>query len=48
MTLTDDEQREMREVDVRARQILDRVESLPPEHLTKLHGALRGLKGSRP
>jgi hydrogenase maturation protease len=46
MTLTPDEQREMRGVDVRARQILDRVESLPPEHLMKLHGAVRGLKGS--
>jgi hydrogenase maturation protease len=47
MTLTPDEQREMRDVDVRARQILDRVENLPPEHLMKLHGAVRGLKSSR-
>ena len=47
MTLTPDEQREMRDVDIRARQILDRVENLPPEHLMKLHGAVRGLKKSR-
>ncbi|MEW6126065.1 MAG: hypothetical protein AB1757_03295 [Acidobacteriota bacterium] len=41
MTLTDEEKREMRAVDERARKILDRVESLPPEQLMKLHGALR-------
>lgn len=46
MTLTPEEQQEMRGVDVRASQILDRVENLPPEHLMKLHGAVRGLKGS--
>ncbi len=41
MTMTDDEKNEMRHIDERARQILDRTESLPPEHLLKLHGVLR-------
>jgi hypothetical protein len=44
MTLTDDEKREMRSVDARARQILERTESLPAEQLMKLHGAMRGLR----
>ncbi len=44
MTLTDEEKREMRSVDARARQILERTETLPPEQLMKLHGALRGLR----
>jgi hydrogenase maturation protease len=41
MTLTDDEKREMRESDHRARQILDRTESLPAEQFMKLHGVVR-------
>jgi hypothetical protein len=41
MTLTDDEKKELRGGDNRARDILDRIESLPAEHLMKLHGALR-------
>lgn len=41
LTLTDEEKREMRDADERARQILERVETLPPEQLMKLHGALR-------
>jgi hypothetical protein len=44
MTLTDDEKREMRQSDERARQLLDRTETLPAEHLMKLHGVLRGLR----
>lgn len=44
MTLTDEEKLEMRQVDQRARQILERTESLPPEHWHKLHGTIRGLK----
>jgi hypothetical protein len=44
MTLTDDEKREMRGGDSRARAILERTESLPPEHLMKVHGAVRGLR----
>jgi hypothetical protein len=33
----------MREDD-RSRKILERTESLPPEHLMKVHGAIRGLR----
>jgi hypothetical protein len=44
MTLTDDEKREMGQVDERARQLLERTEALLPEHLMKLHGVLRGLR----
>jgi hypothetical protein len=40
MTLTEDEKREMRESDERARRILERVESLSPDRLLKLHGRL--------
>jgi hydrogenase maturation protease len=43
MTLTDEEKREMRGVDERARQILERTEMLPAEQLMKLHGAMRSL-----
>ncbi|HEY3973991.1 MAG TPA: hypothetical protein VGM18_13375 [Candidatus Sulfotelmatobacter sp.] len=43
MTLTDEEKREIRESDDRARQILDRTESMPAEQFMKLHGAMRGL-----
>lgn len=44
MTLTDDEKREIRQSDDRAREILDRTETLPEEQLLKLHGVLRGLQ----
>jgi hypothetical protein len=44
MTLTDEEKREMRQSDERARQLLDRTETLPAEHLMKLHGVLRRLR----
>ena len=44
MTMTDEEKREMRQSDDRARKILERTESLPEEQLMKLHGALRGLR----
>lgn len=44
MTLTDDEKREIRQSDDRAREILDRTENLPEEQFRKLHGALRGLR----
>jgi len=45
LTLTDDEKAAMRRSDERARRILERTESLPPEHFMKLHGALRGMPG---
>lgn len=44
MTLTDEEKREVRQSDERARQLLDRTETLPAEHLMKLHGVLRGMR----
>jgi hydrogenase maturation protease len=43
MTMTDGEKAEMRNTDDRARQILERTESLPVEHLARLHGTLRDL-----
>ena len=47
MTMTDEEKREMRYSDDRARRILERTENLPEEQLMKLHGALRGLNPSK-
>ncbi|HXW91565.1 MAG TPA: hypothetical protein VEK33_13535 [Terriglobales bacterium] len=44
MTLTDEEKREMRQSDERARELLERTEALPVEHLMKLHGVVRGLR----
>lgn len=44
MTLTDDEKVEMARTDERARQILERTESMPPEQFMKLHGVLRGMR----
>jgi hypothetical protein len=48
MTLTDDEKREMSQSDERARQMLERTETMPVEHLMKLHGVLRGLRPVEP
>jgi hypothetical protein len=44
MTLTDDEKREMSQSDDRARQMLERTESMPAEQFMKLHGVLRSLR----
>lgn len=44
MTLTDEEKREMRGADERARQILERTEMLPAEQLMKMHGAMKSLR----
>lgn len=44
MTLTDEEKREIRGADDRARQILERTEMLPAEQLMKMHGAMKGVK----
>ena len=41
--MTEAEKKEMRETDERARELLERTESLPTEHLMKLHGVLRGI-----
>ncbi|MBR7838948.1 hypothetical protein KDL01_37115 [Actinospica durhamensis] len=42
LTLTDAEKREARATDPRAAQIIDRVETLPPAVLGRLHGVIRG------
>jgi hypothetical protein len=44
ITLTDEEKREARRTDPRAADLVDRVESLPPEMMSKLHGAVRSLR----
>jgi hypothetical protein len=41
LSLTDEEKAEMRDSDPRTREILDRTESLTPEQLMSLHGAVR-------
>lgn len=41
MTLTPEEKRQARATDARAAELLDRVDSLPPESLERLHGAMR-------
>ncbi|MGA7316371.1 MAG: hypothetical protein WBX22_20640 [Silvibacterium sp.] len=43
LAMTDEEKHEMRQSDQRARQILERTESMPPEQFMKLHGVVRGL-----
>jgi hypothetical protein len=44
LTLTDEEKEEMRASDPKAREILTRCESLSPEELMNLHGAIREFK----
>jgi len=44
LTMTDEEKREMRGADDRARRILERTEQLPAEQLMKMHGAMRSLR----
>ena len=41
LTMTDEEKREARATDPRARDLLDRVEALTPEGLAALHGTIR-------
>ncbi|WP_225834445.1 hypothetical protein [Streptomyces sp. NK08204] len=48
LLLTDEEKREARATDRRAADILDRVETMPPEVFARLHGAIRSLKPSAP
>src|SRR5207248_10984186 len=48
LTLTDEEKAEVRASGERAQRILDRADSLPMEHLLKLHGTIRGLTPSDP
>ena len=44
LTMTEEEKEEMRRSDDRARQILERTESLPEDQLLKMHGAVRELR----
>jgi hypothetical protein len=44
MTLTDEEKREARGTDPRARQIVDRADGIPDEIFERLHGAMRSLR----
>jgi hypothetical protein len=44
MTLTDEEKLEIGRSDERARQILERTESMPREQFMKMHGVLRNLR----
>ncbi len=44
LTLTDEEKQEMRGGDERARNILERTETLPEDFLMKVHGAIRGMR----
>ena len=47
LTLTDEEKEEMRASDPKGREILERCESLSPEELMNLHGAVREFKMTR-
>jgi hypothetical protein len=44
MALTDAEKREARATDPRAAEIMDRLDTMPPEMLERMHGAIRYLK----
>lgn len=44
LTLSDAEKAEVRATDARAAEILDRVETMPPELFERLHGAARSLR----
>ncbi|MCX5197406.1 hypothetical protein OOK31_26515 [Streptomyces sp. NBC_00249] len=43
-TLTDEEKREARGTDARAAAVIELAETMPPEVLERLHGAVRGLR----
>jgi len=47
LTMTYEEKQEMRNTDERARKLLERTETLPMEHLMKLHGTLRELRSPK-
>jgi hypothetical protein len=48
MTLTDEEKRQARSTDPRARRIIDRADGIPDEILERLHGAVRSLRPVEP
>ncbi len=45
LTLTEEEKREARATDPKAKAIIDRVDALPKETFARLHGAVRSLRG---
>ncbi|MBV8811978.1 MAG: hypothetical protein JO033_25195, partial [Acidobacteriaceae bacterium] len=47
LTLTDEEKQQLRQSDDRARNLLERLETSPPEHLLELHGTIRRLERHR-
>jgi hydrogenase maturation protease len=47
LTLTDEEKKQIRAGDARARELVERSELLPAEHLMKLHGVMRGFHGQK-
>ncbi|CAN5757735.1 hypothetical protein BH24ACT25_BH24ACT25_02940 [soil metagenome] len=47
LSLSEEERREMRDSDPRAREILERTEALSDEELLRLHGAMRDLQSAR-
>ncbi|HYS42082.1 MAG TPA: hypothetical protein VEO01_41210, partial [Pseudonocardiaceae bacterium] len=48
MVLTDDEKAEARATDPRAAALIDRVDTMSPEMMNKLHGAIRYLRPAAP
>jgi hypothetical protein len=46
MAMSDAEKIEMRQVDEQARRILERTETLPGDHLLKMHGVMRNVRSS--
>ncbi|MGH3494443.1 MAG: hypothetical protein ACRDRL_19505, partial [Sciscionella sp.] len=44
LTMTEEEKSEARATDERSRELIDRVEGLPPELIDRLHGAVRSLR----
>ncbi|HEX3747892.1 MAG TPA: hypothetical protein VHW09_28350 [Bryobacteraceae bacterium] len=48
LTLTDEEKAEVRNSESRAREILERAEAIPAEHMMRLHGTIRGLAPAKP
>ncbi len=47
MTLTDEEKRQMRGADERARRILERTETMPAEQMMKLHGGIKKVRSEQ-
>jgi hypothetical protein len=47
MTLTDEEKAEARATDERAREVIDRCDTIPPEIFERLHGAIRSLSPAK-